>query len=236
MNTTKSTQKENSYASIIVGVLTVFSFLGFGIQFADAALYRSLDQCDSGTDVSELQTYLASDTTIYPSGLVTGYYGSLTRGGVERFQTRYGIVSSGSPATTGYGRVGPVTRNAINAKLGMGVTPTGDVYAPLIKNTNVSVSNNNAVISWTSSEDSEGKVYYSNSPITLSNMFDVNGVSVGEPIVSGALVGYDSITRLSHTVNITNLTPNTNYYYLIVAFDSSKNSSISLPATFKTTQ
>lgn len=214
--------------------LFVLSFIG--IQSAYAAINTQLDFGDRGPEVSELQTYLSGNANIYPSGLVTGWFGPLTKAGVERFQTANGIVSSGTPETTGYGRVGPRTQAAINAKLAGGGYPTGDVYAPTIERVSVNTNNSSdsAVISWTASEPSMGKVYYSTSPIRISNTFDVNGVSSGEPVVSGTLAQYDGVARSTHTVNINNLMPNTTYYYLVVAFDSSKNSSITLPASFRT--
>ena len=45
---------------------------------------------------------------------ITGYYGSLTTRAVQLFQAKYGIISSGSPFTTGYGFVGPKTRAKLN--------------------------------------------------------------------------------------------------------------------------
>ena len=91
----------------------------------------------SGSNVTALQQFLARDRSIYPEGQVTGYYGTLTTTAVQRFQTKYNIVSSGSPSTTGYGRVGPKTMNVINSMCGaasndvgafMQVSPTsGDV-------------------------------------------------------------------------------------------------------------
>ncbi len=59
-----------------------------------------------GQDVADLQTFLAKDSSLYPGGLVTSYYGPATQQAVQRFQKKYGIVSSG----TGYGVVGPKTR------------------------------------------------------------------------------------------------------------------------------
>lgn len=44
----------------------------------------------------------------------TGNYLGLTQAAVQAFQRKYGIVSSGTPATTGYGRVGPLTRAKLN--------------------------------------------------------------------------------------------------------------------------
>lgn len=76
-----------------------------GIQSAHVAIARHLDLGTSGSDVTELQTYLSRSPAIYPEGLVTGYFGQLTKAAVERFQTAQGIAFEGTPTTTGYGRV-----------------------------------------------------------------------------------------------------------------------------------
>ena len=47
-------------------------------------------------------------------GNETNYFGSLTREAVKKFQCAKGITCSGNEATTGYGRVGPMTREALN--------------------------------------------------------------------------------------------------------------------------
>jgi|GEM_PF-2042617 len=79
------------------------------------ALFTSrLSTGSTGTQVSLLQRYLATDATLYPEGLVTGYYGPATQRAVERFQARFGIVTSGTPATTGFGAVGPATQSRLN--------------------------------------------------------------------------------------------------------------------------
>ncbi len=61
-------------------------------------------------EVRILQTLLARDKEIYPEGEITGYFGPLTKKAVERFQQKFGIVSSGDEETTGFGLVGPRTR------------------------------------------------------------------------------------------------------------------------------
>jgi len=61
---------------------------------------------------------LARDATIYPEGLVTGFYGPLTVQAVQRFQIRYDIVTSGTPETTGFGLAGPRTIAKINEVFG----------------------------------------------------------------------------------------------------------------------
>jgi putative peptidoglycan binding protein len=78
-------------------------------------LIRTLSLGSTGTDVANLQGFLAQNPLIYPEGTVTAYFGTLTQDAVQRWQSVYGIVSSGSPATTGYGVVGPRTRAAIAA-------------------------------------------------------------------------------------------------------------------------
>ncbi|MFA6278889.1 MAG: peptidoglycan-binding domain-containing protein [Candidatus Paceibacterota bacterium] len=73
---------------------------GIGSYVAHAATIDSqLDFGSTGQEVTDLQTYLSTNINWYPSGLVTGYFGSLTQGGVQKFQTAEGIVSSGSPSS-----------------------------------------------------------------------------------------------------------------------------------------
>lgn len=75
---------------------------------------RSLRRGSSGDDVTRLQQFLMRDTTVYPEGQVTGYYGALTEAAVRRWQAKFNIVSSGDPGVTGYGVVGPRTAAAIS--------------------------------------------------------------------------------------------------------------------------
>ncbi|MEK7087441.1 MAG: peptidoglycan-binding domain-containing protein, partial [Patescibacteria group bacterium] len=62
-------------------------------------------------DVSKLQEALKTDSSVYPEGTVSGYFGPLTLKAVKKFQEKYGIASSGEP---GYGNVGPKTREKLN--------------------------------------------------------------------------------------------------------------------------
>ena len=75
-----------------------------------ALFLKTLRKGVQNDDTKRLQELLASDNTIYPEGLVTGYFGQLTEKAVQRFQAKYNLVSSGTPGTTGYGLVGPKTR------------------------------------------------------------------------------------------------------------------------------
>ncbi len=62
-----------------------------------------------GVDVGKLQLFL-HNTGDYTYHTITKYYGHATKQAVQRYQQRRGIVSYGTPHTTGYGVVGPKTR------------------------------------------------------------------------------------------------------------------------------
>jgi peptidoglycan hydrolase-like protein with peptidoglycan-binding domain len=62
----------------------------------------------SSNDVRRLQTLLATKPEIYPEGLITGYFGQLTKKAVQKFQLKYGVVKTKSDS--GFGVVGPKTR------------------------------------------------------------------------------------------------------------------------------
>jgi len=72
---------------------------------------RNFSRGESSDDVRRLQELLATDTDIYPEGLITGYFGTLTERAVGRFQTIYGVV--GDESDPGYGFVGPKTRTKL---------------------------------------------------------------------------------------------------------------------------
>lgn len=73
-------------------------------------LTRTLVRGASGADVEELQKLLASDSEIYPEGLITGFFGPLTEAAIRRFQERFGIEQVGT--------VGPITRGTLNKLFG----------------------------------------------------------------------------------------------------------------------
>ncbi|MBL4644692.1 MAG: peptidoglycan-binding protein [Candidatus Pacebacteria bacterium] len=76
-------------------------------------LSQNLWQGKRGTNVSSLQQFLRSvGKYTYPE--ITGYFGALTEDAVRAFQCEEIGVCFGSPETTGYGTVGPVTRKAIS--------------------------------------------------------------------------------------------------------------------------
>ncbi len=84
---------------------------------------KNLSRGSKTSEVSTLQQFLISQSLL-SSDSVTGFFGPLTEEAVKAFQRKYGIVSSGSPSTTGYGSIGPKTRMKINELLGVTTTTT----------------------------------------------------------------------------------------------------------------
>lgn len=213
--------------SVLAAVL-VISLMG--IPSAFAAITNSLDQGDSGSQVTELQTYLATNASIYPSGLITGYFGPLTRAAVERFQTAQSIVSSGSPTTTGYGRVGPQTMARINALMGGGGTQTSWDTVPVLSNPYVQFGQTAATFVWTTNEPTQGQVYWDTTPLRTD---EATGPRQ-QPYVSGAFALDAGGSQTNHSVTIQNLQANTTYWYLVRGIDSVGNMSMTWPTTFRT--
>ncbi|TAJ15609.1 hypothetical protein EPO56_00915 [Patescibacteria group bacterium] len=211
----------------LVFALLVVSLLGS--QNAYAAITTQLDLGDSGSEVTELQTYLSLDPSIYPSGLVTGYYGQLTKAGIERFQTEQGIVSSGTPATTGYGRVGPQTMLRINTLMGSGGQPSGDA-TPIMSTPVVQYTSTSVTFTWVTNEPTQGQVFWSNNQLTFA---EATGPRQ-QPYVSGTLALDSGGLKTSHSVTVSNLSPNTTYHYLVRSVDNVGNMSMVWPSHFLT--
>lgn len=208
----------------IAAVSSLFVVLPFLAQ-ADT-FNRQLETGMNGTDVSTLQTFLAEDPTMYPQGLVTGYFGFLTKSAVANFQSRNNLPS--------VGRVGPATLPVLNFQFANGMNGGVDRSAPLITGVNVSATYTSAVLSWNTNEAARGKVFYSTSPIALRNTTDTTGIDGVEPTISGTMASYDGVARTTQVVSIGGLLPNTYYYYVIESFDAATNVSITLPASFRT--
>ncbi len=164
-----------------------------------ATLSRQLDVGMSGSDVSALQTYLATDASIYPQGLVTGFYGPLTAAAVARFQTAHSLAS--------VGRVGPLTLIALN--VAMGNSASIDDSAPIITPETVITTPNTANIAWTSNEAAYARVMYGNTwPFLYASAPSVNGANG---------------LSMSQNVTLTGLAANSTYYYVLESKDPSGN-------------
>jgi|GEM_PF-731795 len=228
----KTINKNTSRKSIILGGVLATTLAGafFGIQIAYAAITSQMDLGDRNAEVTELQTYLAANASIYPEGLITGYFGQLTKAAVERFQTAQGIVSSGTPASTGYGRVGPTTMARINSLMGSGGGPVSWDTVPVLSNPVVTVTNTSATFTWTTNEPTQGQVYWDEIPLRSD---EATGPRQ-QPFVSGALALDAGGLQTNHTVTVSNLQANRTYHYLVRSFDSVGNGSMIWPTSFRT--
>lgn len=87
------------------------------------AFTRSLTIGSTGADVVALQTFLEQRGLLeLPPGVTNGYYGSLTRAAVSRYQTSAGVAPS-------VGYFGPVTRAKVALELGTKSLPNAGVPA-----------------------------------------------------------------------------------------------------------
>lgn len=212
---------------VSVGTLLAIVFVSsFGVGSASAAITSNLSSGSTGSQVSELQGFLATNPFVYPQGIVSGYFGGLTVAAVEQFQLAYGISQTGT--------VGPITLAKINSiqANGLGL----DLSAPIfVSQPFVQVTNTSATVSWNTNEVARGKVIYGTYPIVIGNTSDATGVNFIEPsVVSGSVAPYDAVPRLNQNIAISNLMPNTTYYYMVMSLDASNNVSITGPASFKT--
>jgi peptidoglycan hydrolase-like protein with peptidoglycan-binding domain len=182
-------------------------------------LTRQLQVGKSGADVTSLQTFLAQDRTIYPQGKVTGYFGFLTKSAVANFQSRNNLTSDGIS--------GARTNAVINIQMAGGINTGSDIDAPIISSIGVSTANNTANVAWYTSESATGVVYYSTSPIMLTEG-DYGAT------VSGQSVMTDNMMHTSQNVSLQGLQSNTIYYYAIYTTDAKGNVTITWPTTFRT--
>ena len=215
-----ATRSSYVFAAVIAAAAIIFMSVPFMARAE--VLTRQLQIGMSGSDVTALQTFLAADPTLYPQGLVTGYFGSLTKAAVARFQTRNGI--------SAVGRVGPQTLPVLNAQMANSTGGTVSNGGAILSNTNVSIGTNNATVSFNTNEAVRASVYYSASPL---NVYE----TTNDVVVSGANVAStDSSMTNSKAITISGLQANTTYYYMVYTTDASGNVTVSSPTFFHTNQ
>lgn len=80
---------------------------------------RNLRLGDSGDDVRKLQQILASDPSLYPEGISSGFFGAKTQKALARFQKKFGLSTSTS------GSLDTSTRAAFRQYCGNGIITSG---------------------------------------------------------------------------------------------------------------
>lgn len=133
---------------------------------------------------------------------------SLTLTGLSASTTYYFIVRS----TDAAGNVG-------SSSIMSFTTGTADTVAPTITEIDVTASDNNAYVSWTTDEAADSKVYYS------TESFSASGTIL-------TLFEDDMVT--SHDLNLTGLASSTKYYFKIESKDQWGNKTLSSENNFTT--
>lgn len=207
--------------AVLSSALAAFAFAHAQTVGARTTIGSQLQLGSTGDDVKTLQTYLATNTKIYPEGIVSGYYGPLTETAVAQFQ-----IASGLPPV---GNVGPQTLAKLNSLLVAGASL--DVSAPFISNVRIATTTESATISWTTSEPTLGSVHYDFSPIAMKEV----SVARVDPQTSGTLVT-DSTLSSNHSITLHGLgTAVDHYYFSIESKDVAGNISVtfSMPFTLR---
>lgn len=194
-------------------------------------LTAQLDYGQTSNNVTNLQIFLASNPNIYPQGRVTGYFGPLTKSAVMNFQNAYGIPQ--------VGRVGPATLAKINSLIASGVGLGGaggigygnNTISPMIGSVSLTKTNTSVTIGSFTSEPTKTMIYYSTSPFQLA---EATSQFSRPTIVGGTVTLQTTAYQNNQSTTITNLQPQTNYYYMIEAVDADGNFSYTWPALFAT--
>lgn len=106
-------------------------------------LKKQLNPGDKNDDVAIIQALLATDSTIYPEGLVTGHFGNLTKEAIKKFQRKHGILV--------IGRVGPQTLKKLNELLREHPVQFENASSTQLNSTSSQGS------SWNKDQDDDGK-------------------------------------------------------------------------------
>jgi len=210
-----------------------------------------------GEDVKLLQEVLATDPSIYPEGLVTGYFGPLTRNAVKRFQKMAGIEQVGV--------VGPKTTAKINELLeegagSSGKVPPGLLIAPGIRKklgfTPEVPSGQELPPGISKKISTEGEEGEDTTPPVISDLRAIGTTATSTKISwitdekADSKVWYDTSTPLTisetmpqesssdlnknHKLSLFNLNPNTTYYFIVSSTDEAGNCVTSSEESFKT--
>lgn len=174
---------------------------GSGIECYTFTKWMMIDTLDDdvGGDVSRLQKLLSS--LGYYADAVTGAFGAATKTAIERFQAAENIVSSGDIDTTGFGGVGPATREALSnascsvsssaSTLVSSATTGNGPGAPSVSSTSTSV----AVLS----PNLDGKRFVQGQPFQISWSGGDNKVQIGlvdnTYDTNGAVLGWISLNE-----------------------------------------
>lgn len=194
-------------------------FTSSSVALAASPVVSQMGVGASGAGVSNLQSFLASNPSIYPEGMVTGYFGQLTARAVSNFQIAYDLPD--------VGRVGPFTMATLNRVIaaGRGI----DVSGPQLSSVTVNrLATRTASVSWNTNEPASAKVFYDTRPITTYEASQ----NFTAPVINAAFATVNSSFSNSQTITLQDLNPGQMYYYIVQSTDPSGNVSVSTQGSF----
>jgi peptidoglycan hydrolase-like protein with peptidoglycan-binding domain len=222
MNTSKN------WAQMCAKIGAMALVLGVASSASAAAIERQLEVGMSGSDISVMQAFLAKDATVYPQGLVTGYFGFLTKAAVSNFQSNNGL--------SAVGRVGPQTLPVLNLAIERGGSSgsssggasnwTSAMAAPVINSVSLDIKSDSAKIQWRMNEGARGGVYFDDTQLNLTEGSTVSS--------SGEYERTDDAYSTTQEVTLSNLDQDTTYHYMVYVTDEDGNISVTWPSTFRT--
>ncbi len=219
-------------------------------------LARQLTLGMSGEDVKTLQELLATDPSIYPEGIVSGYFGVLTAKAVKRFQEKVGLEQVGN--------VGPKTLERIRQILtegagNSGKVPPGLLVAPgILKKLDFTpaplpgqklppgidkkYNSNGGNPGDTTAPSISGLSVSSIGTTTATISFATNELTrtvlwfgTLTPVATSTAGKMEiNIASTTHKYVLTNLASSTTYYYKVEARDASGNTATSTETSFAT--
>jgi len=239
MQNQKSLTQNKLILTIVVVVVYFLSFAGPGTLKANAFTFtQNLRYGDNNPDVLNLQACLKSDPTLYPEGLVTGYFGSLTKAAVIRFQEKYAdkvLKPLGLSGGTGF--VGPSTKAKLNMVCGLASKPKEeseskpnnvalkseqkpkpktDTTAPIILEIEASnITADGATMRWKTNELTQTVLYFGTNTSSMTQRLFNTWVE-------------------SYQVRKNNLKPETTYFFKIEVQNKAGHKAISSCKTFTT--
>ena len=193
-------------------IKTIFTIILFLIPVSINAFVDTGIQIGSkGSNVTELQEILVYEGFLkIPQGVSYGYFGSLTEDALKKYQCSKGIVCNGTFMTTGYGAVGPKTKDSLNVSnyLSLGSTnkKNGEVLGSSVINAS-SCSRDDIVSAIASAVDGStiqvppGDCTW-NSAIGISKKITVSGSGIGNTIIRINKGGF-SLTEESRITGFT---------------------------------
>lgn len=100
------------YLKILFASLILLPTIVSAQTFSQSSITRTLQKGMRDNDVKQLQQMLATDASVYPEGLITGYFGPLTQKAIKLFQQKNGLATTGKINIKTLDKINAVIKNA----------------------------------------------------------------------------------------------------------------------------